>query len=105
MTIGLVQYNKEDNEAAMATFRRVVEEYATTDEARQALRSIENIYLDSGDASGYINYATSTSLGDLSKSEQDNLAFQTAYTLFARGQYQAAVEAINAYFDKFPKPG
>ncbi|SEK68018.1 tetratricopeptide repeat protein [Parapedobacter koreensis] len=104
MTIGLVQYNKDDTEAAMATFRRVVEEHATTDEARQALRSIENIYLDRGDASGYINYATSTNIGDLSSAEQDNLAFQAAHTLFARGEYQAAVEAINAYFDKFPKP-
>lgn len=104
MTIGLVQYNKEENEAAMATFRRVVEEHSTTDEARQALRSIENMYLDSGDASGYINYATNSNLGDLSKAEQDNLSFQAAHTLFARGQYQAAVEAINAYFDKFPKP-
>jgi len=104
MTIGLVQYNKDDTEAAMATFRRVVEEHATTDEARQALRSIENIYLDRGDASGYINYATSTNIGDLSTAEQDNLAFQAAQTLFARGEYQAAVEAINAYFDKFPKP-
>ena len=104
MTIGLVQYNKDDTEAAMATFRRVVEEHSTTDEARQALRSIENIYLDRGDASGYINYATSTNIGDLSTAEQDNLAFQAAQTLFARGEYQAAVEAINAYFDKFPKP-
>lgn len=104
MTIGLVQYNKEENEAAMATFRRVVEEHATTDEARQALRSIENMYLDSGDASGYVNFATNSNLGDLSKAEQDNLSFQAAHTLFARGQYQAAVEAINAYFDKFPKP-
>lgn len=104
MTIGLVQYNKDDTEGAMATFRRVVEEHSTTDEARQALRSIENIYLDRGDASGYINYATSTNIGDLSNAEQDNLAFQAAQTLFARGEYQAAVEAINAYFDKFPKP-
>ena len=104
MTIGLVQYNNDDTEAAMATFRRVVEEHATTDEARQALRSIENIYLDRGDASGYINYATSTNIGDLTNAEQDNLAFQAAQTLFARGEYQAAVEAINAYFDKFPKP-
>ncbi|PPL04561.1 tetratricopeptide repeat protein [Parapedobacter indicus] len=104
MTIGLVQYNKEDNEAAMATFRRVVEEHSTTDEARQALRSIENMYLDGGDASGYVNYATNSNLGDLSKAEQDNLAFRAAQTLFARGQYQAAVEAINAYFDKFPNP-
>ena len=104
MTIGLVQYNNEDNEAAMATFRRVVEEHSTTDEARQALRSIENIYLDRGDASGYIEYATSTNLGDLSNAEQDGLAFQAAETLFARGQYEQSVEAINAYFDKFPKP-
>lgn len=104
MTIGLVQYNKDDTEAAMKTFRRVVEEHATTDEARQAMRSIENIYLDRGDATGYINYATSTNIGDLSKQEQDNLAFQAAHTLFTRGEYQAAVEAINAYFDKFPKP-
>ncbi|MGK6353064.1 tetratricopeptide repeat protein [Parapedobacter sp. DT-150] len=104
MTIGLVQYNKDDTEGAMATFRKVVEEHATTDEARQAIRSIENIYLDRGDASGYINYATSTNIGDLSKAEQDNLAFQAAHTLFARGEYQGAVEAINAYFDKFPKP-
>ncbi|MFC7525992.1 tetratricopeptide repeat protein [Parapedobacter sp. GCM10030251] len=104
MTIGLVQYNKDDTEGAMATFRKVVEEHSTTDEARQALRSIENIYLDRGDASGYINYATSTNIGDLSNAEQDNLAFQAAQTLFARGEYQAAVEAINAYFDKFPKP-
>ncbi|MGV3760843.1 tetratricopeptide repeat protein [Parapedobacter sp.] len=104
MTIGLVQYNQGDNEAAMATFNRVVEEYSTTDEARQALRSIENMYLDSGDASGYVDYATNSNLGDLSDAEQDNLAFQAANTLFAREQYQAAVEAINAYFDKFPNP-
>lgn len=104
MTIGLVQYNKGDNESAMATFNRVVEEYTTTGEARQALRSIENIYLDSGDASGYVNYATNANLGDLSNAEQDNLAFQAANTLFSREQYQAAVEAVNAYFDKFPKP-
>lgn len=104
MTIGLVQYNQGDNEAAMATFNRVVEEHSTTGEARQALRSIENIYLDSGDASGYVNYATNSNLGDLSTAEQDNLAFQAAHTLFSRGQYPAAVQAINAYFDKFPKP-
>lgn len=104
MTIGLVQYNNGNTEGAMATFRKVVEEHSTTDEARQALRSIENIYLERGDASGYINYATSTNIGDLSNAEQDDLAFQAAHTLFARGEYQASVEAINAYFDKFPNP-
>lgn len=104
MTIGLVQYNKDDTEAAKATFQRVVEKYPTTEEAGQALRSIENIYLDQGDASSYIHYATSANIGDLSPAEQDNLAFQAARSLFAREEYGPAVEAINAYFDKFPKP-
>ncbi|MHC8949452.1 tetratricopeptide repeat protein [Sphingobacterium hungaricum] len=103
MTIGLVQYNKNDNEAALATFQKVVSEYATTNEASQALSSIENIYLDQGDATSYIQYATSTNITDLSPAEQDNLAFQAGRTLFSRGQYGPAVEAINAYFDKFPK--
>ncbi|TDS17271.1 tetratricopeptide repeat protein [Sphingobacterium paludis] len=104
MTIGLVQYNKDDTEAAMATFQKVVKEYATSSEAAQALLSIENIYLDQGDATSYIHYATSSNVTELSVAEQDNLAFQVGRTLFSRGQYGPAVEAINAYFDKFPKP-
>lgn len=104
VTIGLVQYNQDNNDAALATFQRVVDQYATTDEAKQAMRSIENIYLDRGDATGYIRYATSTNIGDLSTAEQDSHTFGVAKTLFDRGNWQGAVEAINAYFDKFPKP-
>ncbi|MGJ1269339.1 tetratricopeptide repeat protein [Sphingobacterium spiritivorum] len=104
VTIGLVQYNQDNNDAALKTFQRVVDQYSTTDEAKQAMRSIENIYLDKGDATGYIRYATGTNIGDLSTSEQDSRAFSTATTLFSRGNYQGAVEAVNAYFDKFPKP-
>ncbi len=104
MTIGLVQYNQGDSEAAKASFQKVVEQYPTTDEAGQALRSIENIYLDQGDATSYIHYATNANIGNLSDAEQDNFTFQVAQSLFSRGEFGAAVEAINAYFDKFPKP-
>ncbi|TDQ73920.1 tetratricopeptide repeat protein [Sphingobacterium yanglingense] len=104
LTIGLVQYNQDESEAAMATFQKVVNEYSTTREAAQAMRSIENIYLDQGDATSYIHYAMSNNITELSPNELDNLAFQAALTLFSRAQYGPSVEAINAYFDKFPKP-
>lgn len=104
VTIGLVQYNNDDPEAAKVTFQKVVEEHPETNDARQALRSLENIYLDQGDASSYIRYATNVNIRDMSVAEQDNLTFQVAHSLFARGEYEPAVEAINAYFDKFPKP-
>ncbi|MBD1422662.1 tetratricopeptide repeat protein [Sphingobacterium chuzhouense] len=104
MTIGLVQYDKGETEAAKASFQKVVEEHSKTDEAGQALRSIENIYLDQGDASGYIHYATNTNISNLTAAQQDNFTFEVANSLFIKGAYGAAVEAINAYFDKFPKP-
>lgn len=104
ITIGLVQYNQDKTDEAMLTFQKVVDNYSTTDEAKQAMRSIENIYLDRNDASGYIRYAMSTNIGDLSTAEQDGHTFGVAKSLFDRGNYQGAVEAINAYFDKFPKP-
>lgn len=104
VTIGLVHFNKGDNAAAEQLFRRVVEQYSTTPEARQALQSIQNIYLDKNDAAGFINYANTTNIGNLTTAEQDQFTFQVAQNLFASGQYEAAVEAVNAYFDKFPKP-
>lgn len=104
VTIGLVQYNKKEDDAAIKTFQRVIEDYSTTDEAKQALKAIENIYIDRGDAQGYLEYALTTNIGNLSTAEQDGVTFQAASGLFSRGEYEATVEAVNAYFDKFPKP-
>src|SRR5690606_30886529 len=52
----------------------------------------------------YIHYATNANISNLSPAEQDNFTFGVAHSLFVKQQYGAAVEAINAYFDKFPKP-
>lgn len=104
LTIGLVQYNQDNNKEALATFQRVVDQYPTTDEAKQAIRSIENIYLDNNDATGYIRYATTTNIANLTTSEQDAHTFGVARNLYERGNWQGTVEAVNAYFDKFPKP-
>ena len=101
-TIGLVQLNQGQDDAAIETFKRVVSEYTTTDEAKLALESIKNIYLEKSDATGFLDYANSTSIGNLSTSEQDNITFQAANNRFLRGDYLGTFEAINAYFDKFP---
>lgn len=103
VTIGLVQYNQDKDDDALLTFQRVVKEYPTTDEAKQALESIKNIFVDKGDASGFLAYANTTSIGNLSTAQQDNLTFQAANNRFLKGDYQGTVEAVNAYFDKFPK--
>jgi len=102
-TIGLVELNQDQDESALVTFKRVISEYSTTDEAKLALESIKNIYLQKSDAAGFLDYANSTSIGNLSSYEQDNITFQAANNRFLNADYQGTFESVNAYFDKFPK--
>lgn len=104
MTIGLVQYNQKEDDAALESFKRVIKDYASTPEAKQALEAIKNIYVDRGDANGFIAYASTTPLGNFSIAEQDNIMFQSANNLHLRGDFKGAYEAINAYLEKFSKP-
>lgn len=101
ITIGLVQLNQDQDDAAIETFKRVVSEYTTTDEAKLALESIKNIYLEKSDAEGFLSYANTTSIGNLTNAEQDNITFQAANNRFLKGDYQGTFESVNAYFDKF----
>jgi len=103
LTIGLVQYNQDQDDAALESFKKVIRDYPSADEAKQALESIKNIYVDRGDANGFITYAASTPIGNYSNAEQDNIVFDAAKNLYLKGDANGAFLAINAYFDKFPK--
>ncbi|MBC7916128.1 MAG: tetratricopeptide repeat protein [Pyrinomonadaceae bacterium] len=104
VTIGLVNFNQDKDNEALEAFQRVVKEYPTSDEAKLALESIKNIYLERSDAEGFLTYANSTSIGNLSTAEQDNITFQAVKNRFLKGDYQGSYEAVNAYYDKFPRP-
>ncbi|MEO5909376.1 MAG: tetratricopeptide repeat protein [Pelobium sp.] len=103
ITIGLVYYDQKNDQAALETFKRVVQDYKSTDEAQQALKLIEKIYIDLGNATDFINYASTTSIGNYTVSEQDNIMFQAANSQYLRGDWEGAIASVNAYFDKFPK--
>ena len=103
VTVGLVYYDQKNDQAALETFKKVVSDYKSTDEAQQALKLIQKIYVDMGNATDFINYANTTSIGNYSLSEQDNIMFQAANNQFLRGDWAGAIESVNAYFDKFPK--
>jgi TolA-binding protein len=103
VTIGLVQYNQDQDDAALESFKKVIREYPSLPEANRALESIKNIYVERGDANGFMTYAASTPIGNYSLTEQDNIVFQAANNIYLRGDAKGTFEAVNAYFDKFPK--
>lgn len=104
VTLGLIAYNAGgQDDLAVQYFKRVVQDYPSTDEAKQALKQIEKIYTDKGDAQTFITYAATTPIGNYSTAEQENIMYTAANNLYLRGDWQGTVSAVNAYFDKFPK--
>jgi TolA-binding protein len=103
ITIGLVQFNQDQDDAALETFKKVIRDYPNLTEAKQALESIKNIYLDKGDAAGFMAFAATTPLGNYTLTEQDNIVFQGANNLYLKADAKGAYEAVNAYLEKFPK--
>ncbi|MCC8425667.1 tetratricopeptide repeat protein [Mucilaginibacter sp. UR6-11] len=102
VTIGLIDYNAGNDDLAVESFKQVVKDYASTDEAKQALKQIEKIYTDKGDAQTFITYAGTTPIGNYSTAEQENIMYTAANNLYLRGDWQGTVSAVGAYFDKFP---
>ncbi len=102
ITIGLIDYNSGNDDLAIESFKRVIQDYSSTDEAKQALKQIEKIYTDKGDAQTFITYAATTPIGNYTASEQESIMYTAANNLYLKGDWNGTVQAVNAYFDKFP---
>jgi TolA-binding protein len=102
VTVGLIDYNAGNDDLAVESFKRVVQDYSSTEEAKLALKQIEKIYTDKGDAQTFITYAATTPIGNYTAADQENIMITAANNLYLRGDWQGTVGAVNAYFDKFP---
>ncbi|GAA4335106.1 tetratricopeptide repeat protein [Mucilaginibacter gynuensis] len=102
VTIGLIDYNNNQDDLAVESFKKVVQDYSSTDEAKQALKQVEKIYTDKGDAQTFINYAGTTSIGNYTTADQENIMITAANNLYLKADWQGTVNAVNAYLDKFP---
>ena len=102
VTVGLIDYNGGNDDLAIGSFKRVVQDYSSTPEAKQALKQIEKIYTDKGDAQTFINYAATVPIANYTAADQENIMYTAANNLYVRGDWQGTVGAVNAYFDKFP---
>lgn len=103
-TIGLIDYNADREDIAIESFKQVIKDFPSTEEAKQALKQIEKIYTDKGDAQTFIGYASTTPIGNYTAAQQESIMQTAANNLYLRNDWQGTVSAVNAYYDKFPKP-
>ena len=102
VTIGLIDYNSGNDDLAVESFKKVIQDYSSTDEAKQALKQIEKIYTDKGDAQTFITYAATTPIGNYTAADQENIMYTAANNLYLKADWAGTIQAVNAYLDKFP---
>jgi TolA-binding protein len=102
VTVGLIDYNAGNDTLAVESFKTVIKDYSSTEEAKLALKQVEKIYTDKGDAQTFINYAATTPIANYTAADQESIMITAANNLYVKGDWQGTVGAVNAYYDKFP---
>jgi TolA-binding protein len=91
VTIGLIDYNAGNDDLAVESFKKaVMQDYSSTDEAKQALKQIEKIYTDKGDAQTFITMLATTPIGNYTTAEQESIMITAANNLYLKGDWQGA---------------
>ena len=98
---GLIFYNTDRNREALKTFDRLLTEYPGTDEARDALSTVKNIYIAQNRVDEYFTYVQRTTKVSVSTVEQDSTTFLAAEERYQEGDFAAAATGLEGYLKKF----
>lgn len=100
---GLIYYTNSSNDLAITTLKKVISDYPGSEESREALEIIRNIYVDLNRVNEYLGYAQTLPFADISVSSQDSLSYFTAEDRYRKGDCAAAVRGFTDYIDNFPR--
>ncbi len=99
---GLIYYNTDRDADALATFDRLLTDYPGTDEARDALGTVKNIYIAQNRVDDYFSYVKRTTKVAISTVEQDSTTFLAVEGRYQEGDYENAAAGLEGYLSKFP---
>ena len=102
LQMGLILYNKQDDQQALDIFKKVVAQFPSTQEAKQALVSIKNISVDNGNTDEFFGYVKTLPFGDVSKASQDSITYEAAEKRYMKGDCAQAGTSFKTYMEKFP---
>ena len=99
---GLIYYNTDRYGEALQAFDRLLTEYPGTDEARDALGTVKNIYIAQNRVDEYFDYVSRTTKMKVSSVEQDSTTFLAAEERYQEGDFGGAASGLEGYLRKFP---
>lgn len=101
LNLGLIYYNESQDEKAIDMYKAIIGDYPGTEEAKEALLAIKNIYVDAGNADGYLNYVKTLPFASVSSGAQDSITYQAANNRYMVGDCENAINGYNNYIERF----
>ena len=99
---GLIYYNNDQNTQAVEMLKTLISKYNNTQESREALATLKNIYVDMNRVDDFVAYSSKFQQGNISSTEQDSLLYVAAESQYLKGNCEEAIRGFNSYLKQFP---
>jgi tetratricopeptide (TPR) repeat protein len=103
--MGFIYYNGNQYDQAIKTLKMVVDKYPASLEATEALKTLQNVYMDMGQVDKYFAYAKGLDFVQVSTSEEDSLTFVSGENYYTYNDCDNAIPAFKKYLQQFPNGG
>jgi TolA-binding protein len=95
-------FDTGDNPGAVTQFKKVIENYKSTPEARYAMTGLKNTYVEMNDVESYFAYVkTLEGYGDVNLAEKDSLLYGSGEKFYMTGSCGKASEIFRNYLNEF----
>lgn len=104
LEIAMLNANMGNYEGAIEAYKFVVDKYPSSEEARVALESMQNLYVEINKVDEYIAYRQSVAgitVQTVNTNEEDSLQFLAAEKCYMKGDWNQAIGSLNNYLVKY----
>lgn len=104
LEIAMLNANMGNYEGAIEAYKFVVDKYPSSEEARVALESMQNLYVEINKVDEYIAYRQSVAgitVQTVNTNEEDSLQFLAAEKCYMKGDWNQAIVSLNNYLVKY----
>lgn len=104
LEIAMLNANMGNYEGAIEAYKFVVDKYPSSEEARVALESMQNLYVEINKVDEYIAYRQSVAgitVQTVNTNEEDSLQFLAAEKCYMKSDWNQAIVSLNNYLVKY----
>lgn len=100
LKLGLIAYNQDKNKKALEILKDLIQVYPHSSEAKEALNTVRNIYIDQGRGDDLFAFLKSVD-ANFSASYEDSVTYAAAFTNVQKNDCEKAINSLSEYLSRF----